>query len=155
MAIRYPRGTEKLIPGGHLTECRKSQVLRDGKDVVIFSVGPMAAYAIAAAEILEKEDGITCAVVDIRRVKPLDTQTLLTAVSSKKLVLTCEDGVLSGGFACRLSELLLRNACHAGFRSIGIGDHPVPAGTIEELHDKERIDTKAIVETIRDFFGHS
>jgi len=98
IAIRYPKGpvpaTPDLpvepLPIGRWEEVRK------GGDAVIFAVGRMVEVAGEAAERLEMQ-GLSCAVVNARWIKPVDPR-IVDWARSHPHVLTVEDNVGSGGF---------------------------------------------------------
>src|SRR5438270_8235359 len=98
VAIRYPKGpvsgTPDLpvepLPVGRWEELRK------GGDAVIFAVGRMVEVAGEAAERLEMQ-GVSCAVVNARWVKPIDPR-IVDWARTHPHVLTVEDNVGSGGF---------------------------------------------------------
>jgi 1-deoxy-D-xylulose-5-phosphate synthase len=107
-AVRYPRseGTGcpldtdlKSLPVG------KSEIIRDGTDLAIFTVGTMAEVALSAAEALEKQ-GVSAAVINARFIKPIDEECILSYVSKTGRIITCEENVLNGGFGSRVLELL-------------------------------------------------
>jgi 1-deoxy-D-xylulose-5-phosphate synthase len=110
-AIRYPRGKgqgvlkedAKPLPWG------RGQVLRPGRDVAIFALGPLLQEALEAAEILEKR-GLSVAVIDPVFVKPLDGELLLRmAASCRYGLVTVEEHVLAGGFGAAVLEFLEAN----------------------------------------------
>ena len=69
------------VPDGeHVDELGKARVLREGKDCTIVALAAMVHKSLEAAEILQKEHGISCTVIDVRSLVPLDTQTILSEV---------------------------------------------------------------------------
>ena len=69
------------VPDGeHVDELGTARVLREGDDVTILALAAMVPRALAAAERLEDEDGVSATVVDVRSLVPLDTQTILGEV---------------------------------------------------------------------------
>jgi 1-deoxy-D-xylulose-5-phosphate synthase len=107
-AVRMPRGCgvgvkldEELVtlPIG------KSEVVREGKDVVILAYGSCVYPALAAAALLE-ESGIHPTVVNARFAKPLDTALLDELVKSEPYLITIEENVRSGGYGSAVLEYL-------------------------------------------------
>ena len=78
--------------GEHVDELGKARVLRRGKDCTIVALALMVHRALAAAEILEKEHGISCTVVDVRSLVPLDTVTILAEVAATGRLVTMVGG---------------------------------------------------------------
>src|SRR5258708_59190 len=106
VAIRFPSGpvpaTPDLpvepLPVGRWEERRK------GSDAVIFAVGRMVGDAMDAAERLEMQ-GVACAVVNARLVKPVDPR-IVDWARSHPVVMTVEDNVGTGGFRAPLPQPL-------------------------------------------------
>jgi 2-oxoisovalerate dehydrogenase E1 component beta subunit len=87
----------------------KAKVTREGTDVSVIGYGLMAHYALEAAEILESE-GISVEVVDIRTLRPLDGETVLSSVGKTgKAVVVYEDNRF-GGFGAEISAILAEEA---------------------------------------------
>lgn len=116
IAVRYPRGAVAEETMGSLSQIAprpiqpgKAEVLREGKDVLILALGSMVYPAYEAAGLLEKE-GIEAAVVNARFAKPLDEPCILSLAEGKSVVLTVEEGALTGGFGSAVLELFERTA---------------------------------------------
>jgi len=108
VAIRYPRGRSLGMPLDrelHKLPIGKGELIRPGKDVAILAIGSTVAPSLEAAELLAKE-GISCAVVNARFVKPLDAPLILKVASETKRVVTVEENVLAGGFGSTVLALL-------------------------------------------------
>ncbi len=135
-AIRYPRGAGLGVPLDQDLQNLprgKGEVLRDGTDAAFLAVGSMVAPALKAAEILQ-EDGISAAVVNMRFVKPLDTEMITHFATTAKLLVTVEENVLAGGFGSAVSEFLCdRRLFPVPVLRIGIPDKFIPHGSRDEL----------------------
>lgn len=83
----------------------KMNMLRDGKDVVIFATGVMVSQAMAAAELLE-EEGVSVRVVNISTIKPLDVEALKGFCAGMKGVVTAEEHNVMGGMGSAVCEAL-------------------------------------------------
>lgn len=151
VAIRYPRASEALT-GEKSPEMnpdvRKAQTLKKGNDIIFISVGYMAGEVLAAAEILGRE-GISCEVMDLRCVKPIDEEAVLQSVIDKKLVVVCEDAVVESGVGTLIASMLLEKKIYTEFVRIGVHHHPVPAGTRDELWKREKMDREGIADICR------
>lgn len=149
VAIRYPRSSEsaalKVYPR---IPVDKAQYLRNGSDVTLLSSGFITAEAYKASEILLKE-GITCDVIDLRRIKPLDEKTILESAGRTGRVVCCEDGMYNNGVSARVAQLLLTNGIRAAFSSVGVNDRSVPAGTRTQLLERESMDASSIASLCR------
>ncbi len=105
-ALRYPRGSAPNLPSTEpatpLT-IGKARTVRSGDQIAVLAVGSMVAPSIKAAETLAKK-GIEAEVVDMRFVKPLDTELLADIWHRHRVVLTVEENALAGGFGAAVLE---------------------------------------------------
>jgi 1-deoxy-D-xylulose-5-phosphate synthase len=134
--LRYPRGngfgvsvdkTLKNLPIG------KGEWLKKGKDVNILAIGNRVHPALAAAEILMGK-GIDCGVVNMRFLKPLDTEIIEEALALTPNLVTVEDNVLAGGFGSAVAEHITDNHLKASVLRLGIKDTFVEQATQNELY---------------------
>jgi len=101
----YPMKGE--VPEGELVdELGKARVLRRGKDCTIVALALMVHRALAAAEILEKEHGISCTVVDVRSLVPLDTVTILAEVAATGRLVTVEENPRLCGWGAEIASII-------------------------------------------------
>jgi 1-deoxy-D-xylulose-5-phosphate synthase len=146
-AIRYPRGAVvdkqednelKSIPLG------KSEVIKEGKDVLIIAIGNTADPAVSAAELL-KEANIGACVINARFVKPLDINLILHHAREAGHVLTVEENAVSGGFGSAvLEELTQIGIPGLKFRMIGLPDRFIEQGPQDVLRQQLGLDAQGI-----------
>jgi 2-oxoisovalerate dehydrogenase E1 component beta subunit len=87
----------------------KANVTRQGTDLTLIAYGLMAQYALEAADLLES-DGVSAEVVDVRTLRPLDGETLLTSVrKTGKAVIVYEDNRF-GGYGAEIAAILAEEA---------------------------------------------
>ncbi len=150
-AIRYPRGSvtgagvkqqPQALPIG------EAEVIRDGEQVAIFSLGNMLPLAIATAEQLERE-GFTTAVINARFAKPIDHRTLLNYSRLAGLVITFEDHVLAGGFGSAVLEELNAADLNVPVVRIGWPDQFIEHGNVDALRLKYGVSVDAALEKSR------
>jgi 1-deoxy-D-xylulose-5-phosphate synthase len=124
IAVRYPRGNgvgvSTALPPRKLPIGR-GELLREGNDLTILSIGTMALTAEQAAEYLER-DGISAAVINARFVKPLDEKLILDWVRRTGALVTLEEGAAAGGFGSAVLELLAREGVQTPVRVLGVPD---------------------------------
>src|SRR6266481_3919365 len=151
IAIRYPRGAgtgatpkESLsaIPIG------KSEVIQDGAQVAIFSLGAMLPVALETASRMEAE-GISVAVVNARFAKPIDVQELQRYARRCGLLLSFEDHVLHGGFGSALLEELNQLNLSVPLIRIGWPDQFIEQGKPDALRAKYGLSADAAMELAR------
>jgi 1-deoxy-D-xylulose-5-phosphate synthase len=108
--------------------------LRAGKDVAILAVGTMVPPAVQAAELLAA-DGIDCAVINARFLKPLDLSLLELLVQEHRTLVTVEEGTIVNGFGAYLAETL--QTTHPEVRVVALG---VPDKLIEQAPRAEQLE---------------
>jgi 1-deoxy-D-xylulose-5-phosphate synthase len=108
-------------------------VLRDGSNIVLWALGPMVKEALAIAERLQAEEGLSVGVVNARFVRPLDRTLLLSQAAVVPLIVTLEDHVLTGGFGSCVLEALQEADCPTAIERIGWPDKFVEHGSSVEV----------------------
>src|SRR5689334_6261339 len=78
-------------------EIGKARVLRDGRNVAFIATGETAIHALLAAASLSKSDGLSCRVISMHTIKPLDDQVVLRAAGECRVVVTVEEHSVNGG----------------------------------------------------------
>ena len=79
------------------------------KDHLFITTGVMTQIALEASEFLKKEKNITCGVLHLGTVKPLDKYLLLKWIPKVKKIVTVEENILSGGFGSSILEFVSDN----------------------------------------------
>ena len=93
-------------------------------------------------------EGIECRVVDMRWVKPLDEDTIAAAAATR-LVVTVEEGVVTGGAGQGVLEVLARQGSQVPAVTLGIPDHFVGQGPVGRLFADLGLDAEGIAATVR------
>lgn len=123
----------------------RARVLRDGRDLTLFSIGGITAEAVAAAEKLDGL-GIRCRVLSMHTLKPLDVEAIKSAVQQTGAILTVEENSILGGLGGAVAEVCLEAGARVPFRRLGIQDTYVSAvGDQSYLRTQAGIDSAAIV----------
>ena len=155
VVIRYPRGKGvcgedwqcplEEIPVG------KARCISQGKDVAVLSYGPIGNDVQKAVNEL-KEEGCPLSVAhyDMRFCKPLDTELLEDVSVRFKRVVTVEDAQRAGGFGSAVLEWMSDNNKDVKVQRIGLPDHFVEHGTVNELKVIAGIDNDSIKKVIRE-----
>jgi len=96
---RWLHNSEGQVPeGDYRVPIGKARVVREGKDISLVSVSYMTVEALRAASYLEKQ-GVSCEVIDLRTVKPIDWDTIIASVKKTKRLMVLDTGVTTGSFA--------------------------------------------------------
>lgn len=151
VAIRYPRGSASLLAISTLgveVQLGKAQVLKDGKDLAIISIGSMSEIALETADILAKKK-IDSMVINARFIKPLDKDVLERVCKDVKRIVTIEEGVLKGGFGSAVLEFIEEeNLKGVRVKRIGLPDRFIEHGKKPELFSKYNLTPQAICDVI-------
>lgn len=152
-AIRYPRGAAlggELKSGFEELEIGKAETLIEGEDVAILAVGKMVEYSIKATDKLNSE-GISAHVVNMRFIKPLDTELLDELAHKFDKIVTVEENSIVGGFGAGVVEYFSDKNYKNDIVRIGIPDKFVDHGTQAELHKILGIDADGIFNKVKVF----
>lgn len=156
IALRYPRGSGvgvPLRPDFRLLPIGKGETVRRGADTAILAIGLMVRHALQAADELEKE-GISCEVVNMRFVKPLDTELLESILARFQQVVTVEDNVVTGGLGSAVAEYVASHQGGVSLHILGIPDRFIEHGSPEELYRDLALDATGIASAIRTILHH-
>jgi 1-deoxy-D-xylulose-5-phosphate synthase len=151
--IRYPRGRgvmfdwktpfEKLQIG-------KGQVIKEGNDIAIISIGHIGNSAIKAAELM-KDENIEVAVYDMRFLKPIDEDMLHQIFKKHTKIITLEDGVIIGGLGSAVMEFAAdHHNSNTIIKRLGVPDKFIEQGTVNELQAECGFDVNSIIRTIKE-----
>ena len=138
-STRYPRdkapaepsdpASVPAVPYGTWEQLREAS-----GDVAILAVGTMVQPATQAAELLAA-DGVDCAVVNCRFLKPLDSALLESLVQRHRILVTVEEGTIVNGFGAYLAETL--QTTHPEVRVVALG---VPDRLVEQAPRAEQLE---------------
>lgn len=124
-----------------------SQVMREGRDAVIFTCGTMVSQSLEAAEILQKE-GIGLSVVNLYSLKPVDEERILAYAVQCKNVITVEEHSIYGGVGDAVSCVLEEYGSYPHKR-IGIVDRFGTSAEPEVIVREYGLDGEGIAAQIR------
>jgi 1-deoxy-D-xylulose-5-phosphate synthase len=157
VALRYPRGegtgvalplrpeTLEIGTGEILRE--SSTVAGEGTRVAMLGYGSGVGKALEAADILESH-GISVTVADARFAKPIDAGLAAQLAAEHELLVTVEEGVLSGGFGSAVWETLSDAGIAARILRVGLPDRFVTHGAVDLLHEEVGFTGRRIAERI-------
>ena len=157
-ALHYPRdagfGLAPVVPA--VLAVGQAETLREGRDLLFVGFGPIVARVAEAATALEAE-GWSIGVINARFAKPLDRQLILDAARGKRLVVTFEESVVTGGFGSGVLELFeearLADPSYRDVpvRVVGIpGDRFVDHGSVADLRRLLRLDAPGLADQVRE-----
>ena len=158
IAIRYPRGKSYNFSSGEIVKSPialgKSEVLKEGKDVTMISIGYMSHILMEVALSLSRE-GIDCEVINARFIKPLDLDLILKSVSKTKKLVTVEEGVLKGGFGAHvLEEIIDKMPKETKIKMLGLPDKFIEHGDRNILLDRYGLSPHKIKQAVTLHFNN-
>jgi pyruvate dehydrogenase E1 component beta subunit len=107
---RIYRAAKGEVPEGeHTVPLGKAAVVREGRDVTILAWGAMLYEAVATADEAQKE-GITCEIVDLRTLWPVDVETIVASVRKTGRVVVVHEAPKTCGFGAELVALINEKA---------------------------------------------
>lgn len=146
----YIRFGKKPLPHLHVPgtefEIGKAIPLKTGSDVTFIATGETVYRAMLACELLE-EDGISCGVVSMHTLKPLDQLAILEVAQSSRAIITVEEHSVHGGLGSMCASLLLQEGMFNLFKIVGIPDEYTVTGSQTEILDHYGISAEGLANT--------
>ena len=131
VAYRTARG--EVPAGEHVVPLGHARLARDGEDVTLLCYGAMVAVCLEAAELVD----VSCEVVDIRSLRPLDEAAILASVAKTGRVVIVHEAPRTAGFGAELAALIAEKAIFdlqgPVLRVTGY-DVPYPYWTLEDAY---------------------
>ena len=138
------------VPDGeHVDSLGTAKVLREGDDATVVALAAMVPRALEAADLLAQE-GINCAVVDLRSLGPLDTQAIARSVAHTSRLFTVEENPRLCGWGAEVASIVAEE-CFWDLDGpiVRITTPHIPLPAADRLEDLARPSVDRIVQTIR------
>jgi pyruvate dehydrogenase E1 component beta subunit len=140
----YRLQKDEVPEGEHLVPFGKARLACEGSDLTIVAWSVAVALAEQAAQRAEEEHGISCTVLDLRTLVPLDEEALIDAVARTGRGLVLHEAPLTAGFGAEVVATIQEHAfwaLEAPIGRVGAPDVPYPIGAIEERYvpDTDRV----------------
>lgn len=126
----------------------KALLLSKGTDVTIFATGHLVWTSIEAAKELAAE-GISCEIINIHTIKPLDEEAILDSVSKTRAVVVAEEHQRNGGLGDAIANLLVHQL-PAPMEYVGVKDSFGESGKPAELLEKYGLSKKDVIWAVKD-----
>jgi len=136
--------------GDHVVPLGVADIKREGADVSLIAHGRSVIHCLDAAETLQKEDGVSCEVLDLRSIRPLDTEAILATVKKTNRVVLVDESKPFGGVSAMISTLVMEEAfdwLDAPVRRVTSLD--APAIYSPHVENDQLPNPRRIVETVR------
>jgi len=151
VAIRYPRGHTYGLPvqQPEPLPIGQAELLEKGKDGLVIAVGSRTHDALLAVEQLRKEDDRHFTLLNLRFIKPLDTELICRHLQTGKPLAVIEEGTAKGGVGEEIAIMALQHGWHGQFASIAMPDTFPAHGSQAEILRDLRLDASGIAEQLR------
>ena len=152
-AIRYPRDEVPAdLPGAcPAFEIGRGRIIRQGADATLLGYGAMVEPALAAADILRREQSLEVTVVNARFAKPLDTELITRLLGEGKPLLTLEDHAAMGGFGAAVLELAASEGLPTRLvRVVGVPDRFIATASRQEQLTEVGLDATHVAASLMD-----
>lgn len=149
-AVRYPRGTG---PGVEIEselnplEIGKAEIKHQGHGLAILAFGSMVTPALAVGK------AIGATVVNMRFIKPLDTQLLLKLAETHQHFVTIEENSIAGGAGSGVNEFFSESHVNTPVLNLGLPDRFIDHGSRDETLAEAGLDQNSIAEKIQSWLG--
>ncbi len=127
-------------------EVGKSLTIRQGSDITFIATGETVYHALMAGKMLEKE-GLSCRVISMHTVKPLDVEAILQAASDSRAIVTVEEHSILGGLGQACAAVLMQAGVSIPFKIVGLPDEYTVTGSQLEIFNHYGISAQGLAET--------
>jgi len=146
----YRRIKGEMPQGDHVVPIGKARIAREGTDVSIITYAATVWKALEAAEVLQKEDGLSVEVIDLRTLAPLDDEAIFTTVRKTNRVLVLHEDTRTGGIAGEITARI-NESCFEWLDApvLRVTAHDIPLPYAPQLEDFVLPQTSDIVRAVR------
>jgi pyruvate dehydrogenase E1 component beta subunit len=119
----------------HLVPIGRAAVMKEGSDITVVGYSRMSVVALEVARRLEQEQGISCEVIDVRSLRPLDRKTLITSVQKTSRAVVVEEDWYSYGVGAELVATMHEGAfdyLDAPIKRVAQAEVPLPYAKVME-----------------------
>ena len=146
-AVRYPRGTgpgAAIESGLDALPIGKGVIRRQGQRVAFLAFGTVLAECLKAAEMLD------ATVADMRFVKPLDQELILSLANTHELLVTVEENAVMGGAGAAVAELISNSGGTARMLLCGLPDRFLDQNTQENQRLESHLDAESLIRRVHE-----
>ncbi|MGD2084400.1 MAG: 1-deoxy-D-xylulose-5-phosphate synthase [Chromatiales bacterium] len=150
--VRYPRGTgpgTAVDPSARPVEIGRGELRRPGRRIALLAFGSMLSPALEVADVLN------ASVANMRFVKPLDDELVLSLAEGHELLVTLEENAVAGGAGSAVNECLAAHGRPEPILNLGLPDRFVSHGTHAEQLAECGLDAPGILARISEALGLS
>lgn len=139
IAVRYPKIFFEDYKTDHHFEFGKAVVEKTGSDITVVAEGNMLEVALEAA----KKSSYSVEVIDVRTIKPIDSETIIQSYKKTGKIITIEDNTTIGGLGS-----IVENATGITVTKVGYNDKLISHGDLKTLYRENGVDADALIAVI-------
>lgn len=132
-------------------EIGKAVTIRDGKDITIIATGETVKIAVDASDVL-KNEGISCRVLNMHTIKPLDEEAIVKAAKETGRIITIEEHSIFGGLGAAVSEVVVQKK-PVPVRILGIPDEAAITGTGQQIFEHYGLTSVNVCKISKEMLG--
>ena len=140
-----------VFPEGYRFDLFKADLLRAGTDVTILAAGLMVSESLQAAETLAAE-GISCEVINVHTIKPIDRETILASAKKTGVIVTAENHNVIGGLRSAVLEALAHDPVPVW--GVGAEDRFGEVGKLPYLKEALGLNAAHLAAVVREAVQH-
>ena len=140
-----------VFPEGYRFDLFKADLLRAGTDVTILAAGLMVSESLQAAETLAAE-GISCEVINVHTIKPIDRETILASAQKTGVIVTAENHNVIGGLRSAVLEALAHDPVPVW--AVGAEDRFGEVGKLPYLKEALGLNAAHLAAAVREAVQH-
>jgi pyruvate/2-oxoglutarate/acetoin dehydrogenase E1 component len=146
----YRRIKGTMPAGDHVVPIGVARLAREGRDLTIITYAATVWKALEAAEQLEREDGLSVEVIDLRSLAPLDDEAIMRSVRKTNRALVVHEDTRTGGFAGEITARI-NESCFEWLDApvLRVTAHDIPLPYAPALEDFVLPQTSDIVRAVR------
>ena len=147
--VRFGKAPQRRVHAeGDSFAIGKASLIRDGKNLTFIACGETVQPALAAAEQLAGE-GLSCRVLSMHTIRPLDEEAVLQAGQETGLIITVEEHSVFGGLGEACAAALMQHGVHIPFKIVGFPDEHMVSGSQSDLFNHYGISTAGLADSAR------
>ena len=145
--VRFGKAPQRHVHGENSSfTIGKAAQIRDGQNLTFIACGETVSIALAAAQQLETE-GISCRVLSMHTIKPLDEVAVRKAARETGAIITVEEHSVYGGLGEACAAVIMQSGLSLPFKIIGFPDEYMVSGSQIEIFNHYGISTVGLAET--------
>lgn len=147
------RAIEHVHQSNAVFEFGKAIIIREGDEVAFIASGETVVQSLRAAQLLEQK-GISCRVVSMHTIKPLDEEAVIDTAKKCKAIITVEEHFVYGGLGEACASHLMQAGISLPFKIVGIPDEYTVTGNQLEIFKEYGMIAKGLSDTAMQLLVH-